>query len=113
MMQKQLRRKGAFTLVEILAVVVILGILAAVIVPRVIASSATAKTNACLQNKAVINTAVEKWYFEKGTWPLDALTDIAADADYFPEGIPVCPVDSTAYALDAVSGNHRVDGHAH
>ena len=113
MMQKQLRRKGAFTLVEILAVVVILGILAAVVVPRVLGSATAAKANACLQNKAVINTAVEKWYFEKGTWPLDALTDIGADADYFPDGIPVCPVDDTAYALDAVSGNHRVDGHAH
>ncbi|MFQ5805351.1 MAG: prepilin-type N-terminal cleavage/methylation domain-containing protein [Phycisphaerae bacterium] len=107
------RRRGGFTLVEILAVVVILGILAVVVVPRVLVSSATAKTNACYQNKASINTAVEKWYFEKGTWPLDALTDIAADADYFPEGIPVCPVDNTAYALDAVSGNHRVAGHAH
>jgi prepilin-type N-terminal cleavage/methylation domain-containing protein len=107
------RKKNAFTLVEILAVVVILGILAVVVIPRVLASSATAKTNACFQNKAAINTAVEKYYFDTGGWPADDLSDIAADLNYFPEGIPACPVDSSAYALDAVSGNHRVAGHAH
>ena len=105
------RKKGGFTLVEILAVVVILGILAAIVVPRVLVSSAQAKTNACLQNKASINTAVEKWYFDKGSWPLDALTDIGADPDYFPDGIPVCPVDGSAYTLDMTT--HRVTGHAH
>ena len=111
MIRRPGRNRKAFTLIEILAVVVILGILAAVIVPRVLASSATAKTNSCLQNKAVINTAVERFYFETGGWPLAALTDIAADANYFPEGIPVCPVDATVYALDIVT--NRVTGHAH
>jgi len=112
MMRTLRRKKSAFTLVEILAVVVILGILAAVVVPRVLVSSADAKTNACYQNKASINTAVEKWYFDKGSWPLDTLADIGADPDFFPDGIPVCPVDGiTAYALDPVT--HRVTGHAH
>lgn len=107
------RNRRAFTLIEILAVVVILGILAVVVVPRVLTSSATAKTNACYQNKASINTAIEKWYFDKGTWPADALTDIAADVDFFPDGIPVCPVDGTAYAMDPIAANHRVSGHSH
>ena len=106
-------RKKAFTLIEILAVVVILGVLAVMVVPRVLASSQTAKVNACYHNKAAINTSVEKWYFDKGTWPVDALTDIGVDNDFFPDGIPVCPVDGSVYALDAVSGNHRIVGHAH
>lgn len=111
MLNKIRQRKSGFTLIEILAVVMILGILASVVVPRVLASSATAKINACYQNKAVINTAVEKWYFDSGTWPLAALTDIGADNNYFPDGIPACPVDSTAYALDAVT--FRITGHTH
>lgn len=110
---RRFRKRSGFTLIEILAVVVILGILAVVVVPRVLASSATAKVNACYQNKAAINTAIEKWYFDSGTWPLDALTDIAANMNYFPEGIPVCPVDGTVYAMDPLIGNYRVAGHAH
>ncbi len=111
MLKRNRRSRSGFTLIEILAVVVILGILAGVVVPRVLASSATAKTNACYQNKAVINTAVEKYYFDTGSWPLPALTDIGADVNSFPDGIPVCPVDGTAYALDAIT--NRITGHAH
>ncbi len=112
-MVKPVRNKRAFTLVEILAVVVILGILAVVVVPRVLSSSATAKTNACFQNKASINTGIEKYYFDTGGWPVAALTDIGADANYFPDGIPVCPVDGSVYAMDPLAGNNRVTGHAH
>lgn len=111
MRRLQKRKRSAFTLVEILAVVVILGILAVVIVPRVLASSQTAKINTCYQNKASINTAVERWYFENGAWPVAALTDIGADVNYFPEGIGVCPVDATVYALDIVT--NRITGHTH
>ncbi len=110
---RRFRNRSGFTLIEILAVVVILGILAAVVVPRVLASSATAKINSCYQNKASVNTSVERWYFDTGSWPLDALTDIGTDVNYFPDGIPVCPVDGTAYAMDPIVGNHRVAGHTH
>jgi len=80
-------------------------------VPRILVSADSSKINACAQNRSVINTAVEQWYFNQGSWPLADLSDIAADTDYFPEGIPVCPVDASVYALDA--GTHRVTGHAH
>ncbi|MFH1836901.1 MAG: prepilin-type N-terminal cleavage/methylation domain-containing protein [Candidatus Omnitrophota bacterium] len=105
------RGKKGFTLIEILFVVVVIAILAAVVIPRLTDTAATAKISACLANKANINTQVEKWYFDNGSWPANNLSDIGADDDYFPDGIPVCPVASTAYALDGTS--HRVTGHAH
>ncbi len=108
--KRRTRRKG-FTLLEMLIVIVILGILAAIIIPRFTVSAAEAKKNACAQNIANINTQVERWYFEKGTWPANDLSDIGADPDFFPEGLPTCPVDGSAYNLDA--STHRVKGHNH
>ena len=116
-MYRILSRRGAsadgrgFTLVEILIVVVVLGILAAILIPRFTLSAAEARANSCSQNVASINTQVERWNFDNGSWPLNDLSDIAADTDYFPESIPTCPVDASAYALDATT--HRVTGHSH
>jgi len=52
-------RRCAFTLLEMLIVVVILGILAAVVVPRFALSAGEAKKNSCAQIKARINSMVE------------------------------------------------------
>jgi len=103
---KNNKRRG-FSLLELLAVVTILGIIAVVVIPRITTSSAAAKANANLQNKAEINSAVERWYFEKGTWPANNLSDISADANYFPNGVPTNPVDNSAYSLNATT--HRVN----
>ena len=100
-------RRSGFSLLELLAVVVILGIIALVIVPRINFSSTTAKENACFQNKAEINAAVERYYFEVGSLPT-ALSDINTTT-YFPDGIPVCPRSGNAYTLSPSTG--RVVGH--
>jgi prepilin-type N-terminal cleavage/methylation domain-containing protein len=105
-LNKKAKRRG-FSLLELLAVVTILGIIAVVVIPRISVSSAKAKTEANKQNKAEINSAVERWYFEKGTWPADNLSDIGADASYFPNGIPTSPVDGSAYTLNSTT--HRVN----
>src|SRR5688500_18244492 len=101
-----IRRRG-FSLLELLAVVTILGIIAVVVIPRISVSSTTAKTNAHNQNKSEINSAVERWYFSNGTWPANDLSDIGADSNYFPNGLPTNPVDGSAYSLTAAS--HRVN----
>ena len=97
-------RKG-FSLLELLAVVTILGIIAVVVVPRISLSSSKAKSAADTQNKAEINSAVERWYFEKGTFPANDLSDIGADTTYFPSGIPVNPTNSAVYSLNTTT--HR------
>jgi general secretion pathway protein G len=101
------QKRAGFSLMELLAVVTILGIIAAIIVPRVAVSSDTAKTKVNNHNKATINAAVERWYIEKGTWPANNLSDIGADTNYFPEGLPTNPVNSTPYTLNATT--HRVN----
>ncbi len=104
-MQLRKHREG-FSLLELLAVVIILGVIAAVVIPRITYSSVTAKQNACFQNKAEINSAVERYYFDNGSLPADT-TALSA---YFPDGVPVCPVSTSAYALDATT--KRVTSHS-
>jgi len=104
-------RSSAFTLLELLIVVAILGALAAIVAPRFIVSADEAKKNICAQNVATINTQVERWYVEKGRWPKHKLEDIGADPDYFPDGIPLCPVNGQEYTIDKTT--HRVTGHDH
>lgn len=104
--EKSKKRTG-FTLIELLAVVTILGIIAAIIVPRVSVSSDTAKQQVNAHNKATINSSVERWYIDTGSWPANDLSDIGADVNYFPDGIPTNPVDGSAYTLNATT--HRVN----
>jgi prepilin-type N-terminal cleavage/methylation domain-containing protein len=100
-------KAAGFSLLELLAVVTILGIIAAIIVPRVAVSSDTAKQRVRDHHKASINSAVERYYVETGDWPANDLSDIGADANYFPDGIPTNPVDDSAYTLNATT--HRVN----
>jgi general secretion pathway protein G len=101
------RLNRGFSLLELLAVVTILGIIAAIIVPRVTVSSSTAKTKVRDHHKATINAAVERYYVDNNTWPALDLSDIGVNANYFPDGVPANPVDGSAYSLNATT--HRVN----
>jgi general secretion pathway protein G len=104
---KSTHRKQGFSLLELLAVVTILGIIAAIIVPRVTVSSSTAKNKVRDHHKATINAAVERYYVDNNAWPANDLSDISANVTYFPDGIPTNPVDNSAYTLNATT--HRVN----
>jgi len=93
---KKSRKRSAFSLLELLAVVVILGIIAAVVVPRVTTSADKAKAEVNNYNIAAMNSAVERYYVDEGTWP-SALTDLGTD--YLPDGVPDCPLAGKTYAL--------------
>ncbi|MBU0571085.1 MAG: type II secretion system GspH family protein [Candidatus Omnitrophica bacterium] len=104
---RNLRGQRGFTLVEILFVVVVIGILAAIVIPRLTTTAKTAKIAACDANVASMNNALERYYFHEGSYP--TLLVIGADADYFPDGLPACPY-ADAYVLDA---DNRVTAHDH
>ena len=98
-----MRQEKGFTLIELLVVIAILGILAMIAIPRITTSTATAKSNTCAANLDIIDTQVEMWYSDKGTWP--AWDTLIADANYFPSGAPTCPSNGGAYTIDATT--HR------
>ena len=99
--------KKGFTLVELLIVVLILAALAAIAVPRMVASADTAKINACNTNVDLINTQIELYRASNGSIP--TLAVLFADTNYFPDGAPECPF-TTAYAMGA---NGHVTPHSH
>ena len=102
-------KRAAFSLMELIAVVTILGILAAIIVPRVTGGNDMAKDKTCLHNRTEINITVEQYYLHNGVWPASDLSDIGADPNYFPDGLPTCPVSGQPYRLDPTT--HRLIGH--
>jgi prepilin-type N-terminal cleavage/methylation domain-containing protein len=101
----------AFSLWELMAVVSILGVLAALIVPRVVGSHINAKRAACLVNQGEIEMQAKLWRRSNGAYPAANLADIGINTAYFPEGLPTCPVDGTTYSIDTTSG--LVVGHTH
>ena len=105
-----MRSRKGFTLVELMIVVLILGALAAIAVPRIIGGAATAKANACKTNIDLINSQIELYYANNSVWPA-TLTVITQDTDYFPDGEPTCPVTGAVYPNVLV--NNRVDDTSH
>ncbi len=101
--------RAAFSLMELIAVVAILGILAALTLPRVIGGNDLAKDKTCQHNRAEINITVERYYLHNGSWPAADLSDIGADPNYFPDGLPTCPVTGNPYRIDSTT--KRVIGH--
>ncbi len=79
-MKKTFRNEKGFTLVEIIAVLIILGILAAVAVPRYMSLTTDAKNSAAMaavaEGKARVNQAAASYILSAGSLP--AASDLAA-----------------------------------
>ena len=91
----KLRNKKGFTLIELMIVVVIIGILAALAIPRFMQASKKAKIS---EAKSVLKQVYElaaAYYEEKGEWPVTGGTDKFLNNGW------------TTIGLDAPSGKPR------
>lgn len=100
----QLKNRNALSLMELVAVAALLGVLAMVTIRKVQEHHDTARIAACYTNRGHIEIQAELWMHNTGTWPLGNLSNIGADLNYFPEGLPICPVDGSPYQIDPITG---------
>jgi len=77
---KQNNRRAGFTLVEIMIVVAIIGMLAAIAIPNFVKARKSSQTNACINNLRQIDGAKQQWALEHGKFgsATPVSTDIAA-----------------------------------
>ncbi len=63
-MKNKTSRKSGFTLVEIMIVVAIIGLLAAIAIPNFVRARTQSQKNACINNLRQIDGAVQQWALE-------------------------------------------------
>lgn len=97
------RQRSAFSLLELLAVVTILGVIAAIILYRIVGTTDQAKEKVQLHQIAELNMAIEHYYMDNEAWP-SALTDLVPT--YLPDGIPDPPQGGT-YGIN--NSTHRAE----
>ena len=95
---------------EMLIVVTIIAILAAVVLPRFLTSAAAAKSSAYEAEVQTINSQIELYLFHHETGsPPSSMTNAGWSTggnnylDYWPEGVPTSDVYGNPYEIDTTT----------
>ncbi len=110
-MKRNMQRNRAFTLVEIMIVVLIIGILMAIAVPNFVKARESARKNTCIANLKQIDSAKEQWAMDNKKNSGDATTMTNLTTGYL-KAAPLCPSGGT-YTTGNVGTNPSctISGH--
>lgn len=106
-------KNRGFTLVEIMIVVAIIGLLAAIAIPSFMRARTTSQQNGCINNLRQIEAAKDQYALEKGltnlafvaTANVDAISNLVSKAEGYIKQYPLCPASTNKIPSAAGSDN--------
>jgi type II secretory pathway pseudopilin PulG len=88
--------RAGFTLLEIMIIVSLIGLLAAISIPTFLRARTTSQTNVCINTLRQIESATHQWALELKKGATAVVTE--ADVTPYMKKVRVCPAGGTTFA---------------